>query len=441
MRSGETSHLNSCNQHGPYFRDSKQQDRPALPTVTAAAFTVILLTLNLGCGNSNPIPQHVAPHTLTASAPSPKPSPSVVFGVNGHPFTQPVYAGASGISFATQIKLIKEAGLQYYRFDLPLPAVPSRARRVKQAPPPPPNHARPPQKGCQDYVETDTTELDDLVQIATSCDINPLPVLIPAVNRSTDSLSQLYSASFIQAFNIVSRYKSVIHVWELSNEEDVYSIMKFGPEGSNGVYPAPPGNLATEYYPPSLAISEAILRGLADGARAADPSCQRIVNFGWIHSGFIQNLVNDGVPFDIVGVHWYADATLPGGMGDITCPGQLYPCPAHPALFNLVERLQQITNNKPIWLTENGYQGNVNSPESENLALEDAYLPFVMQLYMNHPETYPFPVVLIYELLDEDVFASTQAGLFWDTTLSNGQIKLVGPKPVYQSIQNLLLPN
>lgn len=436
MRSPDSLNFNPSKQRISSHRSSSKHNRSGVLGFTAV-FTAVLLTL--ACGNSKTVLPEVVPHTASSSAATPAQPSAVTFGVNGHPFSQSVYSRPNGIGFATQIKLIKNAGFRWYRFDLPVQTEPSD-RRIKQELPLPPLPVRRSQ-ACED-TQTGSSDFDELVEIATACEINLLPVLMPAVNRDIDSISELYNESFVAAFKVVRRYKSVIHVWELSNEEDVFSIMKYGAQGSNGIYPAPNGDLANEYYAPWLAISEAIIRGLADGARAADPQCQRIVNFGWIHSGFIQNLENDVVPFDIVGVHWYADTTLePYSMGDITCPGQLFPCPTHLLFFNLVQRLQQITNNKPIWLTENGYVGNVNNKASENLSLEDAYLPFAMQNYMNHPETYPFPVVLIYELLDESVFASTQSGLFWDTTLPDGRVKLVGPKPIYQSIQNLLLPH
>jgi hypothetical protein len=392
----------------------------------------LLLCLSIGCGDAPPDPPPIRP---------------VTFGVNGHPFSQSVYSDSTGINFGTQIKLVKDAGLKWYRFEVSAPSSSEIIRTPLRPIPPPPSP-----DVCDGKETTNPGTMDSLVYIANSCGIQLLPVLIPVVNRDADTLDGLYSKAYSGAFKMVSRYKASIHVWELSNEEDVYSIRKFGPQGPNGVYPAPVGDVASDYYPPALTISEAILRGLADGARAADPSSLRIINFGWIHCGFIQNLENDGVPYDIVGIHWYSniDPQRDGGMGDIACAGHPFPCPSPPCpehslhcpppplLLNLPQRVETITNNKPIWLTENGYQANLTYPTSVNMELENSYIPSVMQNYVDLPSRYPIQVVLIYELLNESAFASSQMGIVLDAPASNGNTILVGLKPVYESIQKLL---
>ena len=72
-----------------------------------------------------------------------------------------------------------------------------------------------------------------------------------------------------------------------------------------------------------------------DGGAAADGSALRIIDFaGWLHTGFLQRLENDSIPYDIVGIHWYQ------GFGEITCPGQALPCPARLQHFNVLQRVQ-----------------------------------------------------------------------------------------------------
>lgn len=400
--------------------------------------SVLFLLPILGCGDPPSVP-----------VPVPVPTPTVNFGVAGHPFTQSVYLDSTGINFSTQIKLVKDAGLKWYRFEVYAPSLSKTTHTSVQPNPSPPTV--PPHTVCGVNETTNPGTMDSLVYLARSCGIQLLPVLLPIVNRNTDTLDELYSEAYSGAFNMVSRYKESVHVWELSNEEDVYSIRKYGLQGPNGVYPAPVGYLVSDYDPAALAISEAILRGLSDGARAADPGCLRVINFGWVHTGFIQNLENDGVPYDIVGIHWYSnvDPLKDGGMGDIACVGHPFPCPTQfcpehavcpppVPIFNLPERLQVITNSKPMWLTENGYQRVSTDPVSVNMALENSYIPSVMQNYLRSPSVYPFQAVIIYELLDESAFASSGEGIYLDAQLSNGETVLLGPKPVYQSIQHVL---
>ena len=327
------------------------------------------------------------------------------FGINGHPFVGPAYSNSTGVSFATQLSLIQDAGLKWYRVDASAPG------------------------SGGDY-----SQLDLLLSMAQADGIQLLPIIVPAVNLGTDTLDKLYSESYAGAFDIVRRYKSSIHVWELWNEADVYSIKA----------PTYNGVLVSDYDPTRLAQAVAILHGLADGARAADPECLRIINFGWIHTGFIQTLENDAVPFDILGVHWYANSSVIGdpAMGDITCPGQNLPCPSQLIFFNLIERLQSLTNGKPLWLTENNYWPLIPSNSvSTNITWEDDYLPSMLQTYLNFPSVYPYQVVMIYELLDEPYLGGgpfhTQLGLYQVTESENGYT-LGPPKPVYQSVQQLL---
>jgi hypothetical protein len=324
------------------------------------------------------------------------------FGINGHPLNPqlPAYSNSVGINFSTQISLVQNAGLKWYRVDVPL---------------------------------SDYSQMDLLLSTAQVGGIQLLPILVPAVNLTTDTLAELYSKSYSGSFNIVSHYKTSIHVWELWNEGDVYSIIS----------PAYSGASISDYDPKRLAVSEAIFHGLADGARAADPSCVRIINVAWVHTGFVEALENDAIPYDIVGIHWYANAAVTGqpGMGDVTCPAQNLPCPSQLLYFNVVERLQSLTGGKPLWVTENNYQPPTSGNSVEmNISWEESYLPPMLQLDMSSPSVYPYQMVMIYELLDEPNLQGAnfaQMGLYQDSE-SNGVVTLGAPKPAYQSVQQLL---
>lgn len=342
------------------------------------------------------------------------------FGINGHPFSHVEYSNSNGVSYATQMALAQSANLSWYRADTYVSA-----------------------------SDADFTNLDLLLSAAQADGIQLLPTIIPIVNRQTDTLDQLYSESYSAAFAIVNRYKSSIHVWELSNEEDVQSLYEPGDPWGTGTWPygPPPGDNLSDYYPPQLAISEAILHGLADGARAADPNCVRIVNFAWIHTGFIEHLEDDAIPYDIVGIHWYSnqDAAKNTGMGDLTCPGQDLPCSQPLMHFNLFQRLHILTNGKPLWMTETNYQPMAANSISTDIAWEENYLPPALQLYLGSPSSYPLQVVIIYELLDEPSLDSggpffAQMGVYEDTLNSDGTVTLGSPKPAYLSVQQLLVP-
>jgi hypothetical protein len=313
-------------------------------------------------------------------------------GINGHPLTQPAYSDTDGVTFDEQLTQVHNSGAQWYRFDV--------------------------------GTGVDFTRMDALVSKAQAHEVRLLPVLFPPVDRTRDSLSTIYTKSREGAFTLVSRYKSSIHVWELSNEQDAYS-------GSAS------GEQITDYDAHKYAIVAAMLRGLADGVRAADGNALRVIDIaGWLHTGFSQRLADDRIPYDIVGIHWYQ------AMGEITCPGQTLPCPANPQHFNVLQRLERITNGKPIWMTETNYTPLPTNTVEMNISRKQKYLEAVLQTYLNSPTVYPFQTVMVYELLDEPNLQSdvtqSQMGMFSVTTSSGHKYALGSPKPEYHSMRNLI---
>jgi len=326
----------------------------------------------------------------------------VNLGFNGHPLTQPAYSD-SGISFDEQITLVKEAAGRWYRIDVVAPS-----------------------------TGADFSKMDLLLSRAQAHGVQLLPILGPMVDRGHDDLATIYRKSHDMAFSFVSRYKDSIHVWELSNEQDVYSMHKLGDPG--WIPGASGGEQITDYDPQRYAIAAAVLRGLADGVRAADSNALRVINFGgWLHIGFLQRIENDGIPYDIVGLHWYQ------GMGEMTCVGEALPCPTTLKHFNVVQRLQTITHGKPIWITETNYSPVASKSVEMNTATEGNYLTSSLQRYVNSPAVYPFQTIMIYELLDEPNLPGqeAQAGLFSVTPSERGRYALGPAKLDYRSLKSL----
>ncbi len=340
------------------------------------------------------------------------------FGLNGHPLTQVQYSNDTGVDFDTQMQLVQSAGVKWYRFD---------------------------------YFFSDTgfdfTQMDQLLAAAQERGIQLLPGLVSVSQMNSESTGELYSKAYSAAFALVNRYKKSIHVWELENERDVWSIYRKGDPWHGGTYPwaGSAGTSTTDYYAPRLATSEAIIHGLADGVRAADPTSMRIVNFGWVHSGFMQNLENDGIPYDIVGIHWYSNVDLAsqGGMGDMTCPGQTLPCKPPLKYANIIQVLQPITFGKPLWVTETNYWPISGNSVAFDLNSQQEYLPPALQLWRDNLKTYPLQVALIYELLDEPTLGQvpffTEEGIY-ETTEVNGHTYLGPAKPVYEPMEKIIAP-
>src|SRR5258706_11265692 len=63
-----------------------------------------------------------------------------------------------------------------------------------------------------------------------------------------------------------------------------------------------------DYYPPLWHKVSAVLLGLSEGTKKADPSAQRgIGTAGWGHTGAFLRLKNDGVDWDISVWHMYGE--------------------------------------------------------------------------------------------------------------------------------------
>jgi len=313
-------------------------------------------------------------------------------GVNGHPIRPGgVYAASNGVSFDQQFTLIKNLGADWYRVDITIP---------------------------------DFSVMDVLLQKAQAHGIQLLPVIFPVIDRDHDSPSTIYQKSYDSAFKFASHYKGSIQAYELSNEQDAYSL-------TGG-----PGDQVSMYDARKYGIVSSMLRGLSEGVHAGDPSAKRIVDFsGWLHTGFFQRVENDHIAYEIVGVHWY------GNMGEINCPGQSYPCPSRLQHFNVVQRLQSITHGKPMWVTEINYSPLPNRSEEQNGQQEQQYLVATLQRFLTSPTLYPFEVVFIYELLDEPGTGGgatqTEVGLVSVTPQPSGGFALGSPKSAYEAVQRL----
>lgn len=279
----------------------------------------------------------------------------VHLGVVGHPFEQEPYRDISPVE---QLNLLAELGAGWYRCDW------SEAR-FRNAP----------------------RAYDDLVSHARRRNIRLLPILFPAISWQDDAEEVLRKRSFEYARLVVSRYKRTITHWELSNELDGFCMIRKGETTRTGEawqWGDPDGDRPEHYHEGRYRKALAVLRGLCEGVRAADPKARRIINTGgWLHYGFVERLVReDKVPFEILSWHWYSE------MGDIA---------AVRGNFNLLARLASF--GKPIWITEMNRRGGSLGDEGERLQAE--YLTGTIQ-QMSRQNA--IRAVFVYELLDEPQF-------------------------------------
>lgn len=352
----------------------------------------------------------------------PPASRAQMLGVNGHPFDSKEYNDSTGVPYWQQIKLVRQLGLKWYRVNVPVWP-----------------------------TGNDFSKMDKLLRLAEGNHVQLLPVIIPQIGLA-DSLSAIQQNAYQAAVGIVSHYQGRIHIWELENEQDVFSNYVYEdicgsaissscvPKLCQGalctydttgqlLYPfgSPNGESPIDFQPQRLAIAEALLMGLGQGVHDADPTAQRIIDFAWIHFGFLQAVLSANIPFDIVGIHWYQN------MGEITCPAQSLPCPTNQLNPSVVTAVQNMTS-KPIWMTELGYYPYNPVPgSSANRVMEEQYTSSTLQSYLMNPQVYPFRAILIYELLDLvtawDNGNSSQYGIYTTRLTSDGLVSVDAMKP------------
>ncbi len=276
------------------------------------------------------------------------------WGVNGHPGVQ---EGYRQVPVTTQLDLIKELGAQWYRCDWD-----------------------------EERFRSDPASFDQLVAEASRRNIRLLPVIFPAQSCRNDlPLDEIRSAAFEFGRAIASHFRGKISHWELDNELDNWILVRKGETCTSGLvwqWGDPSGDNVDHFEPTRYARARAELEGLHAGIKAGDPHAQTLVDFCWIHYGFLELLLaRDRVPIDLVAVHWYSD------MGDAT--------KIHDD-FNLVEHLQRF--DRPIWFTEVNRRGGSRGDQSQEQA---DYLEKTARQLRDCRTVEAF---FVYELLDEPYF-------------------------------------
>lgn len=257
-----------------------------------------------------------------------------VFGVNGHPLGgSGIYSEANGVNLAEQMALLNELGAKWYRGDV-------FARDFD------------PLNG---WFGSD--ELDLIVPAAQQAGIEFHPMLNPPIELrpyenllQTKTLSQIYTIAYNHAKAAATKWQGQIKLWDLTNEPDGWTINTAG-----GV---PNGDQMSHYDPTKISIAAAIIKGQSDGIRDGDPQAKvSLNNGGWLHTGFVDHMVANGVQFDVLSWHWYDEM---GRIDRMAGAGN----------FDLLAKLQ--TYGKPIWIGEANFRdpAGVEDPADEAWLME-----------------------------------------------------------------------
>ncbi len=297
-------------------------------------------------------------------------APRFIWGANGHPFVQEGYRpDMNGVGYEEQMKLLAELGMSYYRTDI----------------------------GLRESESYRWDWLDRLIKLGNKYNVKILPVIFPSVNLSKEikkhpvDLKGIYKTSFNETKKFVERFREQIDVYEMHNELDAWCInVNFWGKGN-----APNGDKVKHYYPDRLKVVSAMLRGISDAIHSANPKAKRMLNTGgWLHTGFVKAMIDEGVRFDILAWHWYSDM---GKIDGIEIRNN----------YDLLAELNKF--GKPIWITEGNFRpglrkGKWSSGEGGGISEGCSYLRETLthfyQLRKRGIEAY-----FIYELLDEPYHA------------------------------------
>ena len=267
---------------------------------------------------------------------------SFIWGVNGHPLTQPDYRN----NLDEQIKAIKDLKLSSYRFDVIL--------------------------NQDGYAKNESAFLNVLNSLKSNA-ILPLPAVMQT-GLGSGGPDQVYKKGFEQGKNFGSRYGDYLSVLEVNNEGDNKIRIRNKPAG---------GIKEGEYDTTKAQRFIAEIKGFIDGIKTVKPSIKITLSVSFTHYYYLQLLKDNNVNYDIIGCHWYSN------MGDIT---NLKP------LGNVLISMNQ-RFNKPIWITEiNRFKGT----SRVDFASQNEYITTNIKKIMAQGIV---KAIYIYELFDQPSLA------------------------------------
>lgn len=304
----------------------------------------------------------------------------IIWGANGHPFT-----AYPGISLDRQLAYMSDLGLKSYRVNISdLGAVPALAELVRKAKP---------------------------------LGIDILPVITPSLDLKALDAAKLHQGAYDLAYALVSQFKDGIRVWELGNELENHAIITACETKDDGTQYncdwGPAGGVdALDYYGPRWAKVSAVLKGLSDGASAADPSVRKAMGTaGWGHVGAFERMRRDGIAWDISVWHMYGED----------------PEWAFKALAEY---------GRPIWVTEMNHPFGSQNGEAQQAEGMRRWMERLTAL----ATAYRVEAVHIYELLDETYWAPNAEAVMGLVRLEkDGDGWTPGaPKPAYDAVRSVV---
>jgi hypothetical protein len=215
-----------------------------------------------------------------------------------------------------------------------------------------------------------------------------MPVLNPrsAGWNPTGTEAAAYSLGYDMAVRCAQPLKGLVTHIECGNELDTIGL-QIGGDGSQ----------TTDWSPSQWPAFRGVIRGMIAGVKAVDPTIKCGVNVGipmayralqMLWNGISPDGTVNGVGgaalvrWDITMYHWYKssyDILYAGGSAAVDIPQVL-----------------KDSFGKPIWLTEFGWSGSLDTPDSAA-----AYVTKAMTQYKSIKDKYNIQCIMLYAVIDD----------------------------------------
>lgn len=297
-------------------------------------------------------------------------------GIVGHPFGSEPY---QNVSPATQIKLVKNMGMSWYRIGIMV---------------------------TSDGTATVPHVLDPLLAAAAAGNVNILPMVYPRTLDFDDTESVSYTKGKTLGSNLAAKYGKYFSYYNLGNDLELDLLL-----------PKTTGQSQNHYDRKKFNVTAAYLKGLDEGIKLKDPGAKTMIGAGWLHYGFLRMCEWYGVKYDVVAYQWYSDMEgaapkAPNNIPDITL------------------KLSSLFPNKPIWFTEFNYRYKAANTLAQNEAAQKDFVTNFLTKCKNNPQV---KVAIMYELFDEPVKSlqeSSYGVMKWSTPFTAWK-----NKPVADALQ------
>ena len=215
---------------------------------------------------------------------------------------------------------------------------------------------------------------DKVIDMANERGLHVILILEDLGVASNDLSVTSKAATASQA--IASHYKGRIKYYQLLNEVSGAALKG----------PSQPGtDFVRDFDQTKYRQIRDLVKGIGTGIKRADPDAKLILSGQWTHTAMFEQLIKDGVSFDIIGWNWFSD------MGE-DLNGPVISESAHQKI-TLLDKLKGF--GKELWLTELNFRPGQDGQDEPKQA---DYIKKVAERIFDYQT---FKALFVFELMDQ----------------------------------------